>query len=255
MQKLLKITLSSASLPGRGESWYGLKLPSGMVPLESQEGEKLLSTCTIKANNVNFFCKQKNRTFCGPCSLAISINALGLSDFVSKLSSEKSHTSDSTKKNNLLEDDIAYSPLLDAACYDIVNKGLTISQLDNIARTLGLRTSVYQVTKGADMPSNGNNLIQSADLFRDKVISFLRDAKASIIVNYYMESLGYINLRGHFSPLGAYHAEQDMFLVLDVWPDTPPAWVRSLDLYNAAATLDPDSKSWRGLLVINSWNT
>ena len=57
---------------------------------------------------------------------------------------------------------------------------------------------------------------------------------------------------GHISPLAAYDAEQDRFLILDVARyKYPPVWVTAEDLFNAMNTTDSDNENrTRGYVLI-----
>ena len=57
-----------------------------------------------------------------------------------------------------------------------------------------------------------------------------------------MSVLGQLaGLSGHISPLAAYSRTRDMALVMDVWWETRPVWVKLSDLWNAMDQVDPTS--------------
>ena len=57
----------------------------------------------------------------------------------------------------------------------------------------------------------------------------------------------------HFSPLGAYDAATDSFLILDVARyKFPPVWVPAEDLFRAMNTMDSDSGKTRGFIVVSA---
>ena len=63
-----------------------------------------------------------------------------------------------------------------------------------------------------------------------------------ILVNYHMSVLGQLaGLSGHISPLAAYCRARDMALLMDVWWETRPVWVKLPDLWNAMDQVDPTS--------------
>ena len=63
-----------------------------------------------------------------------------------------------------------------------------------------------------------------------------------ILVNYHMSVLGQLaGLSGHISPLAAYSRARDMALLMDVWWETRPVWVKLPDLWNAMDQVDPAS--------------
>ena len=66
----------------------------------------------------------------------------------------------------------------------------------------------------------------------------LIDPDARVMINFDRKGLGQVG-GGHFSPLGAYHAATDSFLVLDVAKyKYPPVWVGADTLFGAMATVD-----------------
>ena len=71
----------------------------------------------------------------------------------------------------------------------------------------------------------------SLGAFRDAVTPLLGDPEVFVAVNYHRPALGQEG-SGHISPLGAYHAASDRFLVLDVSRHRyPPVWVEAGDLF------------------------
>lgn len=92
----------------------------------------------------------------------------------------------------------------------------------------------------------------SPEAFREMASTALSSG-GLVAVNYHMETLGQgSGLGGHLSPLAAYHAATDSFLVLDVWPETNACWASTDTLYKSMATFDSTSNSSRGWLVIPS---
>ena len=57
---------------------------------------------------------------------------------------------------------------------------------------------------------------------------------------------------GHYSPIGAYHKESDMVLVMDVARfKYPPYWVPVEEMWKAMRTLDPESRRSRGFFILS----
>ncbi len=87
--------------------------------------------------------------------------------------------------------------------------------------------------------------VQSVDPSQTTLLKMRYDLKAALIdpdaramVNFDRKGLGQVG-GGHFSPLGAYHAPTDSFLVLDVAKyKYPPVWVGADTLFGAMATVD-----------------
>lgn len=66
----------------------------------------------------------------------------------------------------------------------------------------------------------------------------LIDPDARVLINYDRKMLNQVG-GGHFSPVGAYHAATDGFLIMDVAKyKYPPVWVGADTLFDAMATVD-----------------
>eukprot|EP00112_Aurelia_sp_Birch-Aquarium-sp1_P024713 Seg7933.2 transcript_id=Seg7933.2/GoldUCD/mRNA.D3Y31 product="Glutathione gamma-glutamylcysteinyltransferase" protein_id=Seg7933.2/GoldUCD/D3Y31 len=241
-------------IPSRGESWYNAQLPKGMVKFESEKGKKMLEKCKIKSLAViKQFVKQRHRTFCGPCSLAIVANTLGLA---------KTILGQSQTEARINEDDIAEHQNVKSLVEEIEvkSRGVTLDGLRLIAQHLNFNVHGFYIANKSRKEAISNlgllenkdlKLCESVDQFRAIVSSSLINNKM-IVLNYRMGTLGYRDLGGHFSPVGAYSDVDDMLLVLDTWPETPPAWVKTTDIFDAMATVDNDSKQNRGFLIFES---
>ena len=73
-----------------------------------------------------------------------------------------------------------------------------------------------------------------------------------MIVNYLRKAINQ-ERGGHISPLAAYDAETDRFLILDVARyKYPPVWVRAEDLFAAMNTTDADNQNrTRGYVLVS----
>ena len=74
-----------------------------------------------------------------------------------------------------------------------------------------------------------------------------------MIVNYLRKSIGQ-ERGGHISPLAAYDADSDKFLILDVARyKYPPVWVKAAALFDAMNTTDSDNENrTRGFVLIDA---
>ena len=79
----------------------------------------------------------------------------------------------------------------------------------------------------------------------------LRIADHFVIINYLRMAIGQ-ERGGHISPLAAYEAKTDRFLILDVARyKYPPVWVAASDLFDAMNTPDADNENkTRGYVLI-----
>ena len=72
-----------------------------------------------------------------------------------------------------------------------------------------------------------------------------------VIVNYLRKAIGQ-EKGGHISPLAAFDAESDRFLILDVARyKYPPVWVKTAELFAAMNTTDSDNENkTRGYVLV-----
>lgn len=121
--------------------------------------------------------------------------------------------------------------------FGLIPGGLT---LDEEARLLRLKTGRSVAVL--------RNL--SLDAFRAE-IARSNEPGRRYIVNFTRAPL-FGRGHGHFSPILGYLASQDLVFVGDVNGAYRPWLVPTPRLYAAQATVDPDSRLWRGLLVVAS---
>jgi hypothetical protein len=171
-------------------------------------------------------------TFCGPASLAAALNSLGLAD----------PTPAPMFPYHLLTQDSLFTPQNQAVkSYAAVERdGLTLNELGQFA--LNMRVSV-EIIHAADI---------SADDLRNRLRLALAARSTRVIANYSRIPLGQEG-DGHISPLAAYDAETDSFLVLDVARyKYPPAWISFDQLFTAMLRVDSSSGQSRGVIVISN---
>jgi len=94
------------------------------------------------------------------------------------------------------------------------------------------------------------------DAFRAAARDYLAAKDHFVIVNYLRKAIGQ-QTGGHISPLAAYDAKVDRFLILDVARyKYPPVWVKASDLFDAMNTTDAvnDNKT-RGYVLVAKTGT
>jgi hypothetical protein len=225
------LTLSLLGAAARAET---LALPGNLVDLRSEQGERLLlESDALEAYvplSVNFL-TQKNQAFCGVASIVMVLNAL---EVPAPTTPEYEPYRTFTQENFLDEHTEAVLPRK-----VLMKQGMT---LDEIGRLLALHPVEAEVRHAAD---------SSLDAFRSSARDHLGREDRAVIVNYLRKALGQ-ERGGHISPLGAYDAETDRFLVLDVARyKYPPVWVRADELFAAMNTTDADNQDkTRGYVLI-----
>jgi hypothetical protein len=211
-------------------------LAPGLVRLDAPKGRELLFESEAHAAFlplITHFETQKSLAHCGPASMAMVLNALEV----------PAPTAAPYGTYRLFTQDNLLNELTDAIISDrtVARRGMSLA---NVARVL----RVYAVA--VDLRYAGAS---STDEFRSLAAAYLARADHHVIVNYSRTALGQEG-GGHISPLGAYDADSDRFLILDVSRYKAPAvWVSTEQLFQAMAQpLEPDNPRTRGFLLIRA---
>ena len=213
-----------------------LPLPPGMIALDSSEGQAIFAEADAKSAYWPLsahFETQENQAFCGVASLVIVLNSVNIA---------APQPTGFTPYRFFTQDDLF--PAGGSTIYQpewIKHHGLTLDQLGQIAAHSGLAVQTVHATQGG--------LAQ----FRSQAAKALRTPGEFVIVNFKRETLaeeGY----GHISPLAAYDAKSDRFLILDVARyKYPPGWVSAEKLYAALDTPDMGNGGrTRGYLIVQT---
>ena len=232
----------------------------GLVAFASEEGLARLSRSDARADFpalANQFEAQSNGAFCGPTSAAIVLNTVrnGAADLP-------------RDRSRLRADDLKFMPLgADPSVPrftqdNVIDKGsktraqvlgepvtrdgklvrdfgYQLRQLDEMLRANGLVTRAVVVDD--NMPE--------ADIRRELAAN-LRRTGDYVIVNYRREQVGQRG-GGHISPLGAYDAQSDSFLVLDVNPAAAGwIWMPTVTLVKGMRSFDTVEN--RGYILVES---
>jgi hypothetical protein len=225
------LALSLLGAAARAET---LALPDNLVDLRSEQGERLLlESDALEAYvplSVNFL-TQKTQAFCGVASIVMVLNALQVpAPTTPEYEPYRTFTQDN---------------FLDQRTEAVLPREVLLKQgmiLDEIGRLLALHPVEAEVRHAAD---------SSLDAFRSSAREHLGREDRAVIVNYLRKAIGQ-ERGGHISPLGAYDAETDRFLILDVSRyKYPPVWVGAADLFKAMNTTDKDNQDkTRGYVLI-----
>ncbi|RYG70030.1 hypothetical protein EON64_01280 [archaeon] len=85
-----------------------------------------------------------------------------------------------------------------------------------------------------------------------RVCSLPADSHRQVMVVSYSRKTLHQSGSGHFSPIGGYHAEKDMVLIMDVARfKYPPHWVPLQSLYDALQPIDPATNKCRGYIMLS----
>ena len=211
-----------------------LPVPPSLVDADTDAGKHLFlesdarqAYFPLAAN----FLTQKNQSYCGVASMVMVLNALQLpAPAVPEFAPYRTFTQDNVldeRTDAVLPRDI------------LLKKGMTLDQLGGL---LALQPLNVEVRHAGDV---------TLDEFRAKAREYLGQKDRFVIINYLRIAMGQ-ERGGHISPLGAYDAKADRFLILDVARyKYPPVWVTASDLFDAMNTPDADNENkTRGYVLI-----
>lgn len=206
-----------------------LPLPPQLISLNSPPGRALLlSSTTVREAYWPLslqFVTQKDPAYCGVATLVMVLNALEVAAPPTPgFESFRTYTQD-----NL------YTPSTEAVLPQAVlaRSGMTLDQLGRLIEVHGLTAQVHHAEES------------SVAQFRRQAQEALASADQHVVVNYLRTALGQQS-GGHISPLAAFDAATDRFLVLDVSRyKYPPVWVRTDALFAAMDSVDPSAAGRR----------
>lgn len=205
----------------------------GLVRFEAPEGRRLL--LESEAHEAFFpliaqFETQKSTAHCGPASIVMVLNALEV-PAPAAFDSYRLFTQD-----NVL--DALSEPITSGRA--VARRGMALIEVANVLRAYGLSVDVHYAGQS------------SIDAFRGRAAEHLGRPGSHVIVNYSRTALGQDG-PGHISPLGAYDADSDRFLILDVSRYKAPAvWVLAERLFAAMAEPIGPNTGTRGFLLIRA---
>lgn len=211
-----------------------LPLPPSLVGAASDQGEALLIGAEAREAYfplADHFVTQQNQAFCGVASMTMVLNASGLpAPVVPEYDPYKTFTQD----NVLNAQTEAVLPVS-----TIKKMGITLDQLGGMLATYPLDVSVRHASD------------TTVDIFRKEASEALKSPGHFVVINYLRKAIGQ-EKGGHISPLAAYDADDDRFLILDVARyKYPPVWVKTADLFGAMNTTDSDNENrTRGYVLI-----
>lgn len=112
-----------------------------------------------------------------------------------------------------------------------------------LARCNGLDVALHRPT----------DLGQDEAVFRRAVIESVSAADGAIVVASYSRKQFLQTGDGHYSPIGAYHAQRDLVLILDVARfKYPPHWLPLSELWLAMQRVDEDTGECRGYALLRA---
>ena len=232
--RLIRVLTVSLFLFGAPVAADTLPLTPNLIDLASEQGEELLLEAEARTAFLPLtaqFVTQKSQTYCGVASLVMVMNALR----VPAPSTPEFEPYRTFTQDNFLNDQT--EKILPRAV--LAKQGMTLDQIGAIART-------YPVT--AEVHHAGDSNVEE---FRSLALDYLGQKDHYVVINYLRRAIGQ-ERGGHISPLAAYDADTDRFLVLDVSRyKYPPVWVSTADLFAAMNTQDSVNENrTRGFVLL-----
>jgi len=231
---LLRATLIVALFTG-GASAQTLPLPQNLINLNSNTGAALLHDSEALQSYWPLsiqFVTQKNQAFCGVASIVMVLNALGV----------PAPTTPEFDPYKTFTQENVFTPATEKVLpQETLRKtGMTLDQIGGFLSTYGVKTEVHHAQDSR------------LEEFRTAAKEYLGSPNRHVIVNYLRKSIGQ-EKGGHISPLAAYDADTDRFLLLDVARyKYPPVWISAAELFNAMNTTDSDNQNrTRGFVLVS----
>ena len=227
---------ASVGISFQSESLKAQTLPiaDNLTSLNSYQGQQLLQESESLADYIPLasqFVTQVNQAFCGVASIVMVLNALDIEAPEAPEWDRQYFTQD-----NVLNDRTEAVIAEDV----IARQGLTLAELGQILETYPVQVKTHY---GSDV---------TLDEFRRAIAANLENSGDYVLINYLRRAIGQ-ERGGHISPIAAYDAESDRFLVLDVSRyKYPPVWVTAEELWKSTDTVDSVSDKTRGFLLISS---
>ena len=234
LMRALRSGLLALGLLSAAAEAQTLPLPDALIDLRSDEGERLLEESDAREAfvplSVNFV-TQKTQAYCGVASIVMVLNALQLpAPAVPDYDPYRTFTQD-----NVLND--RTDAILPRSV--LAERGMTLDQLGALLAEHPVKVEVHHAADA------------TLDSFRAAARDHLGREGHFVILNYLRKAIGQ-EKGGHISPLAAYDAESDRFLILDVSRyKYPPVWVSASALFDAMNTTDADNQNkTRGYVLI-----
>ena len=212
-----------------------LPLPENLINLNSNAGAALLQDSEALQSYWPLsiqFVTQKNQAFCGVASIVMVLNALGV----------PAPTTPEFDPYKTFTQDNVFTPATEKVLpQETLRKiGMTLDQIGEFLGTYRVKGDVHHAADS------------SLEEFRTLAKDHLGSPNRHVIVNYLRKSIGQ-EKGGHISPLAAYDADTDRFLLLDVARyKYPPVWISTAELFNAMSTTDSDNQNrTRGFVLIS----
>ncbi|CAG2205413.1 E2.3.2.15 [Mytilus edulis] len=212
--------------------FYRRKLPDSCIPFSSPEGKKIFQEALLFGHMECYFKlaaqfrTQDEPAFCGLSTLVMVLNALEIDpEQVWKGPWRWYH-------ENMLDCCVPVKV--------IEQDGINLGQFVCLAECNGLETKMIIVDENATLEN-----------FREVLLKYTKQDEYLITLSYSRKVLSQTG-DGHFSPVGGYHVERDLVLILDTARfKYPPHWVSASLIFEAMQGKDKSTGKPRGYVIMN----
>jgi hypothetical protein len=257
---VLALLLAAAPFPALPLDNPPAPATQALVPFASDEGLARLARSNARVDFAvlaNQYEEELDAAFCGPASAAMVLNAVNARSGNLPKDMSRLHPGDLkylppgldpiipryTQDNVLVKSPKTRAQVLGEPTIvngkEVHDYGFQVRQLEALLRANGLSTNLVIVDD-----------TKSEQDIRAALIENLEHPGDYVIVSYLRNAVGQDG-PGHISPLGAYDAESDSFLVLDVNPSRAGwVWMPTTTLIKGMRTFDTVEN--RGYILIRS---
>lgn len=213
------------------QSFYRRPLPPALVPFSSAEGRTLFREALAAGTMEGYFPlaeqfhTQAEPAFCGLGTLVMVLNALAIDPGRPWKGPWRWYSEELLDCCRPLE--------------AVKREGLTMPQLRCLARCNGAEVESFSADHS------------TLDDLRAHAEAATRESHGPYLITAYSRAALGQTGDGHYSPVGGFHRERDLVLLLDVARfKYPPHWVPLPLLWEAMQPLDPVTKRSRGYLMM-----
>lgn len=235
MMKKIIITLLSAMIIVPLMSFAQLSLPKEATSLNTPQGQEMLLSSEYKNDYfklASYFVTQQTPAYCAIASSVMVLNALGV----------KPPVDQTYYPLGLFTQTNIFTPsVLKFLTPGLVNyQGTTLDQATKLLKSFNVDAKSFYANQ------------TSFDKFMTVALKALQSNNQYLIANFDRTKLGEKG-SGHFSPIAAYNAKTDSFLIMEVSRyKYPPTWVKAKTLWEAMDTTDSTTKLKRGFIIISN---
>lgn len=214
------------------QQFYRRKLPDSCIPFSSPKGKKIFQEALLSGHMECYFKlaaqfrTQDEPAFCGLSSLVMVLNALEIDpEQVWKGPWRWYH-------ENMLDCCVPVKI--------IEQEGINLGQFVCLAECNGLETKMVTVDGSVTL-----------ETFREVLLQYTKQDESLITLSYSRKVFSQTG-DGHFSPVGGYHVQRDLVLILDTARfKYPPHWVSVSLLFEAMQSKDKSTGKPRGYVIMN----